>query len=101
MKTIRRDLLKRAVAAGKMFSVGSYHFDDQYGVEQRKTTIPARLSSGYGDFVEGECNITVSDFKSRSGAAWENADGTFSLCVHGNCHYDLKLKDGETLSGKA
>ena len=100
-KTIRRDLLKKAVAAGKMVSTGSYHYDDMTSSERRSTTIPARLSSGHGDFIEGECNLTDFDFRSSSGCAYENEDGTITLHVHSNCTYDLKLKDGEKLSGGA
>jgi hypothetical protein len=99
MKTIRRDALLRAVKAGKMISVSSYHFDDMTGQEIRSTPLPARIMAGGQDFREGFCNLYESDFSSSCGYACENESGTFTLGVHSNCHYELALKPGETFSG--
>lgn len=93
-KTIRRDKLRALAASGQLVLVNSYHFDDMGGESRCQSPMPVRVSSGYGDFIEGQCNLRDDDFTSRCGAAYQNEDGTIHLRVHSNCSYDFRLKAG-------
>ena len=70
--------------------VKSYHFDDMLGESRTLKEIPVRVRADYNDFIEGQCNLWESDFKSSCGRAWKNADGSYCLYVHSNCNYDLR-----------
>jgi hypothetical protein len=52
--------------------------------------MPARLSSGYGDFIEGQANFRSHDFTSKSGHAYRGPDGTINLIVHSNLAWTLR-----------
>lgn len=94
MKTFNRGKLKKLAAAGKLLLAESYHFDDMMGEHRNKdAAIPVRIKAGYGDFIEGYCNLFESDFSGKSGRAWENADGTITLIVHSNANYTFKVKE--------
>lgn len=97
-KTIRRDKLAELARAGKLVCVSSYHYDEMSGESRCKAPLEVRMSSGYGDFVEGVINLRESDFRSGCGMARLNDDGTISLYVHSNCNYDFRLKDGASLT---
>lgn len=99
MKTIRRDKLLRLAQAGGLISTASYHYDDMHGADRRETELPVRVAA-YGDFKDGFCNLPESDFRSCSGCAYENDDGTISLHVHGNCSYTFKTAAGFSLHGE-
>jgi hypothetical protein len=95
MDTVRRDWLKKQIAAGKMEAKLDYSIEhdgsgayDKFG----GPWIPARLSSGYGDFVEGQMNFRSHDFTSKSGMAYRGPNGTISLIVHSNLAYTLRPK---------
>jgi DUF4097 and DUF4098 domain-containing protein YvlB len=76
-KTIRRDsLLKKftaAAAAGKVEVM--YPASDW---------MKGRVSTGYGDFIEGMANLTAKDFDSCVGRATQDPDGMIHLYVHSN-----------------
>lgn len=89
----------RLAMAGKLVMVGSYHYDEMSGQEISKKEIPVRFSTGYGDFVEGQCNLREHDFTSHSGYATVSNDGfTAHLGVHSNCHFDLRMADGSVFN---
>jgi hypothetical protein len=54
--------------------------------------MPARLTTGHGDFIEGQMNFYDFDFKSKSGMAYDAGDGKISLIVHSNASYTLRPK---------
>lgn len=96
MSTFRRDKLLRLAKAGDLVCVGSYHFDEMTGQEQRKETKPVRVKKEYGDFVEGFVNVFESDFSSRCGCAYLGKDRLqCCLIVHSNCNFDFARKDGK------
>ena len=90
MATMNRGTLLKMAKAGKLVMVGSYHFDDMIGESRGAKEIPVRIRADYNDFIEGQCNLWESDFKSKCGRAWRNDNGTYCLYVHSNCNYDLK-----------
>ena len=93
MKTFRRDKLLRLAEAGRLVSVGSYHFDDMYGASRVREEMPVEIQPDdpaerrHGD---GVCRLFRSSF-SGYGRAWENSDGTVTLIVHSNCNYDFRV----------
>lgn len=99
-KTINRAYLKRLIEQGKIEMISSYHFDDHYGSESLKKTMPVRIGV-YGDMKEGFCNLYESDLRSSCGRAYENPDGTIHLSVHSNCFYDFRRKDGTAVKTQA
>lgn len=84
------------VKAGKVQMTASYHYDDMTG-ESRGGVMPVRFSIGYGDFVEGYCNLREHDFTSSCGRAYMKENGLIGLVVHSNCSYEFKLIDGATI----
>ena len=95
MKKIRRDKLMRLAKAGLLVKVGSYHYDEMQGQEISKNRVPVRFSTGYQDFIEGQCNLREHHFTSHSGYSSLSDDGqTAHLGVHSNCSFDLQMADG-------
>lgn len=94
-KTINRAYLKRLAERGELELISSYHFDDQFGSRQSKEVLPVRYSDT--DYKEGFCTLSASDFRTGSGGAYENPDGTIHLRVHSNCFYDFRRKNGTSV----
>lgn len=114
MKTMRRDVLKKQIEAGKfeamceMDLTDDYQFDNAYNF--RKTTwMPARVSHPeYQEFtlenksvitrcvnddrMEGFLNFQDYDFTGKCGYACVNDDGTITLKVTSNNWYKLRMK---------
>lgn len=96
--TMRRDVLKRKVAAGKVVLVDSYHYDDMSGSSQYKgPPMPVELIDHYGaPRKEGFVCLHEHDFESCSGGAYvvsRDERGTVvRLRVHSNCSYTLLIK---------
>ncbi len=103
MKTVNRGWLKKQVANGKMEALCNYSFDPmtdgiEYGDKQWR---PARLQVREydennklvnDDWIEGMSNFTEWDFKTKSGCAYQNNDGTITLIIHSNESYELRIK---------
>jgi hypothetical protein len=82
-KTVRRDMLRRLVDSGRLFMAESYSFDDMHGESRSENrAIPVRMMPADRNTSEGTCYLFESDFKSGSGSAWRNADGTITLYIH-------------------
>lgn len=78
-KTVRRDVIRRLVDSGRLFVSESYSFDDMHGESRTENrAIPVRMMPADRRTTEGVCYMFESDFKSGSGAAWRNADGTIN-----------------------
>ena len=113
METIRRDWLKRQVAAGRVEAKCEMHLTDDYLYDaasnfgktdwmQARLCIPKfgvvvpgeRERCIDHDFIEGQMNLRESDFTGNCGRAyWENKEaGLIHLSVHGNLWYTLRLK---------
>lgn len=93
MKTVNRGWLKKKVEKGEVEAKCNYRHDPQFdNIEYGSDRwIPARLSRCHGDFMEGEMNFKEWDFRSKSGCAWKNPDGTITLIIHSNSSYELRL----------
>lgn len=94
--TINRGWLRRQAEQGKLTLVGSYYFDDMYGVSDREpVSMPVEMQpADWHDRKEGICYMMPIDFKTKSGCAWKNPNGTVTLIVHSNCNYTFKIKEG-------
>lgn len=88
-KTIRRDVLMRKVQKGLMLARTEYAYDGR-SITQDKEWIPARLSSGYGDFKEGFYNLREYQFEMRSGYAVVDEKGIISMCITQNHYVQFK-----------
>jgi hypothetical protein len=95
MSTMRRDVLKRLVEAGRVELIGSYHYDDGYGASEHKgAALPvAIMPADRHACREGICYLYPSDLTSSSGSATRGLDGNISLYVHSNCSYALHIKE--------
>lgn len=93
MRTFNRGKLRKLVEAGRVEMTGAYSFDDMTGAELiRDKRLPVRMHPGdWHDCQQGTCYLHEHDFKSKSGRAWENPNGTVTLVVHSNCNYDLRI----------
>lgn len=90
--TIRRDSLLRKAKAGKLILVDSYHYDDMSGESRGNKEMPVAIRPDkFEDRKEGVAYLFESDFKTKSGGASLNKDGTIALTVHSNCHYTLRI----------
>ena len=88
-RAVRRDKLRRLVQKGLVLArarviSGGYFNED-------KKWYPARLKEN-GKFITGMMNFIPHDFKSSSGTAYQNPDGTYTLIVHSNRSFQLKVK---------
>jgi|SRR5579872_2068623 len=94
-KTFNRGRLLRLAEQGRLESVSSYSFDDMYGASTSKKALPIRLmpedrtQCQYGVFHY----VWESDFKSGSGRAWLNENGSITLYVHSNHWVDVRIVD--------
>lgn len=97
MSTMRRDVLKKLVEAGRVELVGSYHYDEQQGASQHKgVALPVEIMPEDRHACrEGICYLYPSDLTSSSGSATRGLDGNISLYVHSNCSYELHIKETE------
>ena len=113
MKTVRRDWIMRQIDKGNIEAKCIYHYSDGYAWDaetsggtdwllariRRPKFEPTVLSSGMlierctdPDYVYGCISFEKIDFKTGSGAAWWNEDGTITLLVHSNLCYTLRIK---------
>jgi hypothetical protein len=95
MSTLRRDVLRKLVEAGRVELVGSYHYDEQFGTSQHKgVALPvAIMPEDRNACKEGICYLYPSDLTSSSGSAQRGANGNISLYVHSNCNYELHIEE--------
>lgn len=99
MKTIRRDMLRKLVEAGQVQVVETYHYDDMSGSERTEKVMECGIMpEDRNQRKEGICYLFPSDFKTGSGACWQNEDGTIHLHVHGNSSYTFRLKPGVSIT---
>lgn len=93
-KTINRGQLKRLVERGDLEARTEYCFDETMGCTQGDSSPwkPARLRREYGDTKQGFFNISDFSFRTKSGAAWQNPNGTITLMVHGNEYIELRRR---------
>lgn len=94
--TVNRGTLKRLVAEGKLLASCKYSMTDDYAWDNAVNFgamdgyLPARLGDKHTR-EPGVIYFTEHDFKSSSGMAWLNDNGTVTLKVHGNESWVLKL----------
>ena len=95
VSTMRRDVLRKLVEAGRVELVDSYHYDEQQGARQHKGAArPVEIMPEDRHACrEGICYLYPSDFTSSSGSASRGLDGNISLYVHSNCNYELHVKE--------
>lgn len=82
MASIRRDVVQRMIARGDMEAKTSYHYDGRVVTNENSKGNdwkPARLSSGYGDFLDGHFNFHSYWFKGKTGSAERREDGTIEI----------------------
>lgn len=97
MSTFNRGKLRKLVEAGKVTMVGSYHFDDMHCEDRSHDEMPVAIKpEDWHDRKQGVCYLSDWDFRSVSGAARINPNGTISLRVHSNCNYTLRINTGAT-----
>ena len=97
MKTFRRDRLLRLARAGKLRLVGSYHFDDMYGVSQAvEEEMAVKVQPADPDWWKtrerGVCYVRPDEFDGH-GRAWLNENGTVTLIVHSNSNYTFRIAE--------
>jgi len=80
--------------------VDAYHFDDMLGTDRGiEREMPVAMKpADWHDRKEGICYVMPFDFQSKSGSAWKNPNGTFTLVVHSNCNYTFRLAEKEGLA---
>ena len=97
MKKVNRGVLRKLVDRNEIVMVSSYHFDDCLGEDRTANRqLPVRMMpEDRHNCQPGICYLFASDFKSKSGCAYESDNGSITLIVHSNCSYTLKrLKGG-------
>ncbi|MDO8357299.1 MAG: hypothetical protein Q7U76_12990 [Nitrospirota bacterium] len=52
----------------------------------------ARIKTDDNTFYEGTITFYPSDFKTKTGYAVENRDGTYTFRIHGNASFELRKK---------
>lgn len=92
-KTFNRGQLFKLVKAGRVYLTESYSFDDMYGSErQQGIRKPVAIRpEDMKDRKEGIAYLFESDFSTKSGCAWKNANGTVTLIIHSNCNVTLAI----------
>lgn len=96
MIRVRRDVVQRMIAKGNVEAKTSYRYDGRAVTSENDPDNdwkPARLSSGYGDFLDGHYNFHSYWFKSKTGYAWRREDGTIEIWSAGQAAV-LRVKDG-------
>jgi hypothetical protein len=96
IETFNRGQLKRLAAAGRLEIVESYNFDDMHGVSRTgsETIIPVMYPKpdDWRDRKEGTCYLSDWEFKTKSGCAWRNPNGTITLVIHSNHNLTFRVK---------
>lgn len=91
--TFNRATLKKMAEQGRLEMIDSYHFDDMHGEERTEKVLPVEIiGEDRGGCKEGVCRLFPFDFKSKSGRAWKNPNGTITLKVHSNCSFTFRVK---------
>ena len=88
MQTIRRHTLQRKAEAGRLDARVQYSADIPSG-----SWMPARIMNSLSDFVDGYINLYTHDFRTKSGLAYRNNDGTITLKVHSNLVFTLRERN--------
>jgi len=98
-KTFRRDRLRKLVEEGRVEAINTYHFDDMHGESRGTEVRPVAIGDpDWRTRKAGVCYLFDHDFTAKSGACWENANGTITLTVHSNSNYTFRIKGKEPLS---
>jgi hypothetical protein len=85
MKTVNRGWLRKQVEKGNIEAKCAYSLSDDYGFDKS-------INYGKTDWSNAkELNFSDWDFKTKSGAAWYNTDGTITFIVHSNSSYDMRI----------
>jgi hypothetical protein len=92
-KTFNRGKLRRLCEQGRLELADAYHFDDMHGESRTHQAMPVAIMppGHWSERKEGVCYLFSSDFKSGSGSAWENVNGTVTLYVHSNSNYTFRI----------
>ncbi len=94
LKTFRRDKLRRLVEAGKLITVGTYHFEDMTGVQRTDTPMPVAIAPrDWRDRKAGICYLRSDEFDGKSGCCYQDDSGVITLIVHGNSNYDFRMAE--------
>lgn len=95
IRTVRRDALLRMVMKGKIEARCTFAFTDGFPLDDNGRTdwMPARIKTDDSTFPEKTITFYPSDFKTKTGYAVENRDGTYNFKVHGNASYELRKKE--------
>jgi hypothetical protein len=94
LKTFRRDKLRRLIEAGRVVTVGTYHFDDMTGESRSRERMPVAI--GGGDWRErkpGVCYLWQGALGTGSGSCYTRGDNPnrITLIVHSNSSYELEI----------
>lgn len=98
---INRQSLKKLIASGALEAKCDGHYTDDYAYDAaanfRKTEwLPARYVDAqmarHENSEPGTLTFGNWDFKTSSGLAYLDKDGSYSLHVHSNLSYTLRLK---------
>jgi hypothetical protein len=93
-KTFRRDRLRKLVEQDRIELIDSYSFDDMTGAFYAKRVMPVAIGDpDWRTRKSGVCYLYPHDFTAKSGACWQNDNGTVTLVVHSNSNYTLRIKE--------
>lgn len=114
MKTVNRGWLRKQIEQGKIEAKCDYHLTDDYKADDANNMgktgwMVARIRKPvfetythlngvvvdrcvHDDFVAGQMNFMVHDFKTKRGSAWEEANGHIAFLVHSNASYTLRIR---------
>ena len=93
MQTVNRGWLKRQVAAGKMEAANDHSYDEMTGQKDGGDWFPAVLKAQGEPSKPGQISFTDWEFRTKSGTAYRNSDGTITLIIHSNQSYKLRVKN--------
>jgi len=69
-----------------------YRADDAYNFGKTEKWVPAKFSESDCISSSDALTLTPFSFRTKSGCAWLNEDGTITLIVHSNLSYQLKAQ---------
>lgn len=108
MKTINRGWLKRQIEKGNIEARCAFHFTDDYAFDNatgfgKTDWMLSRVRYPQFDPESHRCinddrkpdmiNFDESDFRTKSGSAYRNDDGTITLRIHSNEVWKLRMTE--------
>lgn len=102
MSTVNRGTLRKQVAAGMMFVCESRNYDEMTGQTSSNEIAVCKIREENGQHIEGVYQFRESDFKSKAGCAYNDAD-KITLIIDSNSSYQFISAEnlGRRLGAKA